>query len=301
MKKTLPVLVLLLFSVPIYGQQLIDRVPFRLIHELIFIELKVNDRHEPLNFMFDTGAGVTVIDSKFLNQYELAISGTTNIGTSGVRVQLPESFPNTLSSGQATTLDSISLYVMDLSHISQYLGFSVDGIIGIDLLKKFILETNIDNRELRLYSHENYSYAGIATPIPIEDLESGHFGIPIEIVPKRGDEPIRLVVKIDTGADNHLTFHNETLTRFNLINPRKKYKIREGFGADSTLTQNLRGKVKFALLGTKRWRNIPAIFEIDPVNRISKREADGLIGQEMLLDFNITYNLMDRVVYFKKR
>ena len=45
----------------------------------------------------------------------------------------------------------------------------------------------------------------------------------------------------------------------------------------------------------------PQHFETDPLNQTSNRKGDGLIGQELLLDFNITYDLENKTIYLEKR
>lgn len=301
MKKIFLVIALSLTSILAFSQELIDRIPIRVVGNLIFIELHVNNCEEPLNFMFDSGAGIAVIDNKVANELKLDISGTSKIGTSGKTIETKESSSNELTFSDKFKAADISLILMDLSHISEYLKVNVDGIIGFDLLKSAIVETNIDEMEILLFKNVNYKYSGNANPLELIELESNHFGLPVELKLKGREKIITLVVKIDTGAANYLTFHNEAIEKHDLINQKKKYKARKGFGADSTMTSNLKGKISSAKFASIEWKNVPAVFEIDPLNQNSKRKADGLIGQEMLLDFNITYNLNAKVMYLEKR
>jgi len=295
------VLLLFLANFSVHAQQLIDKVPIRLIDNLIFIELQVNDSPEPLNFLFDTGAGVTVIDTKIAEKFQLNISGKSEVGTSGKTLSTMESYPNRLTIGEKLSLDEITLVMMDLSHLSNYFKSVVDGIIGFDLLEKVITETNIDSYEMRFFSNTDYLHEGNSEPLKIIGLESNHLGLPMEIIPKGSKTSILITIKIDTAAANYLTFHNEFVTEHELLNPTKKYKTKQGFGADATISNNLSGKIVFATLAEKKWKNIPVVFEIDPLNRNSKRKADGLIGQKMLLDFNITYHLDEGIVYLEER
>ena len=132
-------------------------------------------------------------------------------------------------------------------------------------------------------------------------MESNLFGILIEVLPKNKTESTILNFQIDTGADNYLTFHNKAVQEYQLINPKKRHKMIKGFGADSTITTNIRSKVSEVIFGGKKWKNIPVTFEVDPINARENSLADGLIGQRLLLDFNITYNLIKRLVYLEKR
>jgi hypothetical protein len=301
MKKLISVLFLFMVCLSVFGQQMMDKVPFKLIDGLIFIEVSIDDTHEPLNFIFDTGAGITVIDTKVAGKLGLPISGESTIGTSGKTLQSKISEKHKLLLGKTFKLDSISLVLMDLSHLSEYFKSNVDGVIGFDLLRKTITETNIDELEIRFYSGSDYKYTGASKPLTLIGLESNHIGLPIEIIPKGSEKSIMLTIKIDTAAANYLTFHNNAVKEYNLIDPKKRYKTKKGFGADSTIANNIEGKLSSAIFGSKQWKNIPVVFEVDPLHKSSKRQADGLIGQKMLLDFNITYNLNDGIVYLEKR
>lgn len=301
MRKLILTVSLFLTSISIFSQELIDRIPIQVVDNLLFFKLHINNSKEPLNFMFDSGAGVTVIDTKVSKKLKLDISGTARIETSGKTLEAKESLSNELILSRNFKVDDVSLLLMDLSHISELLKVNVDGIIGFDLLKSTILETNIDLMEILLFKVANYKYDGNANALKLIELESNHFGLPVEIALKGSKKIITFIVKIDTGAANYLTFHNDAVKKHNLINQKKKYKIRKGFGADSTITSNLKGKISSAKFATVEWKNIPVIFEVDPLNQNSKKKADGLIGQEMLLDFNITYDLSAKTIYLEKR
>lgn len=301
MRRSALVLLFILICQNSFCQQSIDRIPFHLVEKLIFIQLKLNDHSAPLNFMFDSGAGVTVIDTKLGEELELSISGETKIGTAGKPIISKTSDANEIKISEKVILTEVSLYLMDLSHLSDLLKTNVDGIIGYDLLKNFITETNIDESEIRFYSSSDFIYQGNAEPISLIELESDLFGIPMKIQPRGSKEIIPLVVKLDTGAANHLSFHNQFVIKNQLLDIDKKQKIKKGFSIDPTITHNAKGKLSTVWVAGKKWKNIPVVFEIDPINESSKRVADGLIGQDLLLDFNITYNLFEKSVFLEIR
>jgi len=294
-------LLILFFNIPVKSQTPIETIPFDLVHNLIFIEVRINNAEKPLHFLFDTGAGITVIDSKISEQLSLPISGKAKISTSGKSLLSKESTANSLTIGKNIVLDSISLILMDLTHLSRYLNTAVDGVIGYDLLNTFITETNIDREEIRFYEPKTFLYKGDGVPLELTTLESNLFGIFINAVPKNRRDPIELNFEIDTGADNYLTFHTKTIEEHQLLDTNKKQKFREGFGADSTITTNIKSKVKAVSFGGEKWKNIPVMFEVDPINKRENSLADGLIGQRLLLKFNIIYHLNERLVYFEKR
>ncbi|NER10415.1 retropepsin-like aspartic protease [Muriicola jejuensis] len=288
-------------SFQVTSQNIIESVPIHLVENLIFLEVTINDNENPLNFLFDSGAGITVVETKVAKQLALNINAESKIATSGKTLLSKESTSNILKIGRKIKLNNIDLILMDLNHLSEYLNTNVDGVIGYDLLKKFITETNIDRGEIIFYDPLSYTYKGNSDPVKLTTLESNLFGIMVDVIPRNRDEQISLNFEIDTGADNFLSFHNKTVKEHQLINGNKKQHFKKGFGADSTITSNISSKVKSVSFGGNKWRNVPVMFEVDPINKRDNSLADGLIGQRLLLDFNIIYNLDKRVVYFEKR
>ena len=60
MKKAIQI-VIILFSIKAYAQQPVTTTPFELFGDHIFISLSVDDS-DPVDFIFDTGDGLPVID-----------------------------------------------------------------------------------------------------------------------------------------------------------------------------------------------------------------------------------------------
>lgn len=295
------VIFLLLSCKQIYGQKAIEVVPFELVKNLIFVDVVVNDSKETLHFMFDTGAGITVIDSKISEKLKLTISDTITIGTAGKPIKTELSEQNNIRLGKNLLLDSLSVSIMDLSHISKYLKTNVDGIFGNEILQRFITETNVDRKELLFYHFNEFEYSKQGIKYELIGLESGHIGIPFEIIVRKGSNPIRMILKIDTAADNYFTFHNETVRSYQLLEKIPKLKSKQGFGADSTVSKNVAGKLFSAEFCGNTFKNVPIVLEIDPLNSLSKRLANGLVGQAILLNYNITYNLNEGFAYFEKK
>ncbi|MEQ8704983.1 MAG: retropepsin-like aspartic protease [Phaeodactylibacter sp.] len=302
MKSSLIVFFVLLLNLPVQGQKEIARIPIAFLEGLMFIELRLNEKADPLNFLFDTGAGITAIDSAVSTALGLEITDEISIGTAGKSIRSGISANNRVRIGTQVTLDSVEIAIMDLSHLSQYFKNQIDGIIGSDLLQNFVTETDNDAQEIRFYAFEGFEPGENWTGYDIIGLEAGHFGIPLEITTRRKAAPRQMIFKIDTGADNALTFHNGAVTQHKLLESvNRRIKSKQGFGADSTVTNNLSSKLFAATFNGKEWRRVSVVFEVDPISQTSERLADGLIGQALLLDFNTTYDLQRGVVYFENR
>ena len=151
MRFSLLTAIVLIPYLPLKSQAVTERIQMRLNKDLMFIELKINDSSEPLNFIFDSGAGVTVIDSQVASRLKLQVTGRSNIRTSGKALLSEESSGNSVHIGANTLLDSVDLIWMDLSHVSRFMNQPVHGFIGYDLLAAYIVETNVDALEMRFH------------------------------------------------------------------------------------------------------------------------------------------------------
>ena len=99
MKRTLIQIVLLFLSFQAQAQRVLESIPIKFVDNYIFIEATVNNREKSLNFLFDTGAGITVIDSKIADQLLLEINSEAKINTSGKSLLSKESTGNKMKLG----------------------------------------------------------------------------------------------------------------------------------------------------------------------------------------------------------
>ena len=96
-----PLLLFLIFaSVHCTAQDLLESVPIQFVENYIFIEVTINDTEKPLNFLFDTGAGITVVDTKVAEQLSLDINAQSKISTSGKSLLSKESISNIVTIGK---------------------------------------------------------------------------------------------------------------------------------------------------------------------------------------------------------
>lgn len=280
------------------AQKRLTTIPIQITSDLIFLQLSINDS-EALSFLFDTAAGVSIADDDLIARIGLEITGSSRIRTTGKSIQAERSTNNTLEIG-GIKLDSIPLTVIDLNHLSKYFEHRIDGIIGFDLLKRFVVDVNIDQMMMSIYDPTNFKYTGEGMAIKVEKLEANHFGVPVSFVPKKQKEEITLIFNFDTACVEHLVFHNQTLHKHDLLT-KTRYKISRGFGADSTITRNFRTKLKSVSFAGKTWKRPSVVFQVDSISIRSKKGsiADGLIGQKILLNFNIVYDLSKETIYLQ--
>lgn len=300
MKKVFCSFLFLIISPAIFSQEAIEIIPFKLVENLIFFEMQINDSPN-LTFLFDTGAGITVVNEKTAAQLNLKVDDTSSINTAGRTLTSLTANDNTLKIGNAILKD-VPLEIMYLEHLDQFFGFQIDCIIGYDLLERFVVRTDIDKEEILLYENLKYKYPGDGETLPIEILKYRRFTVPVAFQTPDKQQVERSFL-VDTAFPKYLKLHNKTVRQFKLIEEDKKYKVSEGFSADSLVTQNYRSNLKAVAFARKKWNRIPVELEIDKVNveASQKTKAYGIIGQAMLLDFNIVYDYKRKQMFLEVR
>jgi hypothetical protein len=86
--KFFKIFILAFWIVQSHAQSLIEKVPIKLVDDLIFMEISVNDHEAPLNFLFDTGAGVTAVHADLAAQLSLTIEIQSNKKYENIRLNL---------------------------------------------------------------------------------------------------------------------------------------------------------------------------------------------------------------------
>src|SRR5206468_1987218 len=126
----------------------------------------------PADFLYDTGASLTVIDSAYAAGIGLATEGRLQgegagaNGTSSfarvrmLRVASPDS--------DGVEIENLEAAVADLNGIlSPYFWRDAAGVIGFDFIVRFVNEIDYDRRVLVLHDPAAFEYRGPGASIPM--------------------------------------------------------------------------------------------------------------------------------------
>jgi hypothetical protein len=195
------------------------------------------------------------------------------------------------------------LEIIPLDHLATYLKHPLDGIIGYDLLSRFIVEVNVDEGLFKLLPQQDKTpKLPKAIELAMLPLPYGHFGIETTLQADKKSKTIPLILKIDSGFEDYLNLNGQTVDRYQLLGGRRTKKA-EGMSADPTITKNFSAKMHQFSFAEVNWKKVHTILTIDSINVHSTRKdvSEGIIGQELLLDFNILYDMKNKKILFQKR
>ena len=140
-------------------------MPVQLVNNLVFVSVRVGSS-EALSFILDTGASATVLHRTVAERSRLDLRASEDARTGGGSVQTATATGITLFVGNAS-LPDVTLVAIDLSGLQAGLGRPVDGILGYDIFRRYVVEIDYAANAVRLHDPAGYRYDGQGDILPI--------------------------------------------------------------------------------------------------------------------------------------
>jgi len=170
------------------------RLPIRLYRDYLVIVQGSVGNVQRLNFLLDTGACPSVIDQKIAHTLRLA-ERLSRVNLSNKTIQTRLVILPSLTVGPVRA-DSLPVLTEDLSFYQKALGLRVDGIVGMDFLRRSNFSINYGTKEIIFGSSENLTFS---TPFETDE--------PVVTVEMQLQDR-RLRVVVDTGGPDLMLFHS---------------------------------------------------------------------------------------------
>ncbi len=261
------------------------KIPFELFGNLVLLQVRVNDSAS-LRFILDTGADRSAIDAQQAQTLRLKPQGKI-VGSGGGGGTAEATFTKGVAvSLQGVQLRDQTIYVLPLEPLSA-LGRKIDGVIGNDMLKEFVVEIDYAARTINLYEPQGYRFSGAGKIIPLT-MDEGLLFVRANITPERR-APIEAKFEIDSGSTGAILL-NTPFVKNHQVLASVPNTIQTNIGGVGGMAKTLIGRVKSLRLGP---------FVIDkPITRFSQAtrgdyassKYDGLIGGEILRRFKVIFD-----------
>ena len=251
------------------------------------------DDSEPLDFIFDTGSGYTVIDTDV--EKELGLEGK-DIEMNKASSAWHLIKHNTIAINHFLMEKNTKVYATDLDHLEISLGMDLDGIIGYDLLRHHSVYINFDTKTMNIYDHSNSPKRGDAIPFNL------HVSIPVikgTVVLNNG-EPHEGTFFVMTGAGTTLDFNSPYAQQWDVIHKTGKHYSYLVKGLSDEETPHYEGHVQSFSFGNQTIEDLPIGISMATTGIQADKKVSGIIGSQILRMYNMTIDYGTKMLYLEK-
>lgn len=275
-----------------FAQTPTKSIPFELFGDHIIIQLSV-DGSEPLDFIFDSGDGITVIDEEIAEQLHLVKEKVIlNQGTvSGSLIK-----HNKLEIGDYLLEKNIKVYATDLDHLEISLGRDFDGIIGYDLLHHHAVRIDYDNMKFEIYEHGQHPKRGEAIPFKLNTAIPTISG---NVVLNNG-EPHPGTFFVMTGAGTTLDFNSPYAEEYDVIHKTGEHYFYYVKSISQDETKHYEGMVKSFTFGKQKFEDLPIGISQAKTGTQAHEKVSGILGNKILSRYNVIFDLPAKLIYLEK-
>jgi hypothetical protein len=275
------------------------KIPFKLIRNLVIIQLKINDRG-PFNFILDTGVGLMIItDPKLVDSISLQNKRTIKLPGLG-EGEAYEAYvtPPVKISIRGLTSYDVAAAILKTDHfgLSNFAGFPIHGLLGYEFFNNLAVKLNFTDSTLTVYKPQDVRLfkKGIKIPLTIEDhkpyLQSR------VVLPNGTVQQCKLVV--DLGAGHPVSLEN--MIKKNGV-PQKFIIANLGVGLTGPISGFL-SRIDEIDLGKYKIKKVITSFPNDYDAETLKNlvvPRDGNIGIGLLKKFMVIFDYHNNALYLK--
>jgi predicted aspartyl protease len=263
-----------------------SRIKFRLAggaQPLILVPVSVNDEG-PFDFIFDTGAGTSLLSTELAKQLDVRIIGAKEGQSAGGKVSVSLAKVDSLAVGEIR-LPDLDVGIVDLSHVGKTIGARIDGDLGYNFIKHFRITIDYRNLEIRFDD-----------PKRIE-----HFGkAPLTEIPIRLANPAKPLILVEVYANGRgpFQFAIDTGTSTSAITPELAQQLgvtSAPIGAATTGGAHVAvtaGTLASFQVGGARLENAPVVVAdfFAMLSEVVGTKLDGIVGYSFLRNYKVAFD-----------
>lgn len=270
------------------------KVSFILVDDRPVIQLRLKKTGEPLNFVLDTGSGISVISERTAKKLKInpvARGGMARgIGGNG-KFEIVYGFLPSVYIGDVK-IKNVPIYIRKF-HLQNEL---IDGYIGLSLISKFLTVLDYGNSTFSLTSQnivEKKETQGENLSLPLRLTSSGFLSGEVEL--EGIDVPLNFIV--DTGAS--VSVISDELANMKEINRFVKDEKLRIIGAAGVTENVLSFTLPRISFGTHTRESVSAVaLDLDLINETAGFKQEGILGGNFLKNYCLTFDFKNSQVVF---
>ncbi|MCC5940338.1 MAG: aspartyl protease family protein [Balneolaceae bacterium] len=245
---------------------------------LLMVMANVNNS-EPGWFILDSGAGVSVLDNRFVDKLGVEAIGKKDMTGVGGREHAAYHRVDQFRVGPLTVDDYI-LTSLDLSFLDDFFDQPTAGIIGSGIFGRSVVEIDIEESRASFYDESQFEGREIEWMPMVVDY--GRPAIKGNIENHEG------YFLLDTGGSFGIVIHSNTVTGLELLESRQTREAGIGGVGGQTIAQV--GKISSLEFGDFAHSDLEAIFITESQGAFSDPYYLGTIGMRILREYKIIFD-----------
>ncbi len=286
----------------LYQDEKSHTLSFKLINNLIILPIEVNGNE--LNFLVDTGVAnsimfnLSVEDSlKLRNTEKVRLRG---LGEGGY-IDAIRSSNNYFKIGKVVNGNHMIYLIPGKEfELSSHMGININGIIGGDLFRDFVVDINYSTKRIKFYKPESYIYKR-CKKCQAFDLEFYREKPYINIaIQSKNDEQFEVKLLIDSGGGDALWLFDKSNDKITI--PEKNFDDYLGKGLSGSI-YGKRGKIDKIKIGEYFFYDANVAYpDFSSVEKAYNfKERNGSLASEILKRFRIVIDYPHKKITFVKR
>ena len=274
-------------------------IPFSMHNDFIVVAIKL-DGKIPLNFILDTGASSAIVIYKEYTDFigtnyerRLFFRGADRtqlisaLLTESISIELPE-----------VTATEQHILVLENNYIEfdKYAGTKIDGILGMDLFRRFIVKIDYESKLIYLFEPKNHQYntekyKGISF---IKEKDKMYLESKINV---NGDKEYDVKWLIDSGAAMTVMLHSQESD--STFIPEGSVPGNIGRGLGGFIMGHL-GKMKKVNFGEFEFEQIIGNFHILADSLYAPKTdsiKEGILGNKILRQFHLIFDYNNSIIF----
>ena len=165
-------------------------IPFDYAEGFLWVQVEVPQSARPLNFLFDTGAEISVINAGTVKRLGLSAGRARHV--QGVQATTTGHWPVRLSAKAGKVELPLNYLSLDLSQLANSCRRPLDGLLGADFLQGKVVEIDFQSRLIRFCKQVSPAKSDLDLPLKA----TGHcFCVPVRVNSQKPQW-----VRLDTGC-----------------------------------------------------------------------------------------------------
>ncbi len=273
------------------------QVPFRYSARHVWVRASVNGG-EPADFLFDTGASITILDSTYAAKLGLATEGEMQgegAGSTGsARFSELKSLRILGGNGDGIEFAGQKVGVLSINpFLEPFFWRPCAGVIGADFISRVVTRIDYDHETLTFTDPKAFTYSGGGTAVPF--VLAGN----MPAVTMTIDGAYTGSFRVDVGSSSTVDLHHPFVARHQLAAKaagRKLEVVGGGFGGTFTSTLT---RMKTMTLGPYSWKDPMLSFSGAASGALASEDYAGNIGNQILQRFVCTFDYEHRRLYLE--